>query len=252
MRHARAPALDALEPLLGALRTLPGLTEKQRGTFYRKSRAFLHFHEDPAGLFADIRDPAGDGFERIAVTDEAGRATLLALARARLGQASAPAGFCYRAPGAAGEEAMESEQIEVTARHDLTPEQIDGLEDRLYEFNAARSGYRDAAPLGFAAELRGELIGAVAGYTWGGVCELRQVWVHEAHRGRGLGRMLMDKAIQESKARGCATIFLATYDFQAPEFYARLGFRTVAEIADKPLGHTEFVMRLSFGERQAD
>ena len=39
--------------------------------------------------------------------------------------------------------------------------------------------------------------------------------------------------------------FLATYDFQAPEFYRRLGFEEVARIADKPLGHTEFVMRLS-------
>jgi hypothetical protein len=31
------------------------LTEKKRGTFYKKSAAFLHFHEDPAGIFADIK-----------------------------------------------------------------------------------------------------------------------------------------------------------------------------------------------------
>jgi hypothetical protein len=83
MRHARADALDALEPLLAELRALPGLTEKSRGAFYRKSRAFLHFHEDPKGLFADLREPHGDDFERIDVTGPEGRRRLLELARER-------------------------------------------------------------------------------------------------------------------------------------------------------------------------
>jgi hypothetical protein len=82
VRHARDEDLDRLEPLLAALRALPGLTERKRGTFYRKSRAFLHFHEDPKGLFADLRGETD--FERIDVTEEAGRAKLLALARQRL------------------------------------------------------------------------------------------------------------------------------------------------------------------------
>jgi len=88
MRHARPEDLDRLEDLLGQLRALPGLTEKSRGTFYVKSRAFLHFHEDPAGLFADIRDTAGVDFERVAVTGPAGQARLVALARERLADKS--------------------------------------------------------------------------------------------------------------------------------------------------------------------
>ena len=84
MRHARPEDLDRLENVLAQLRALPGLTEKARGTFYLKSRAFLHFHEDPAGLFADIRDAAGVDFERLDVSGPAGQAELLKLARARL------------------------------------------------------------------------------------------------------------------------------------------------------------------------
>ena len=80
MRHARDEDLDRIEDLLARLRTLPGLTEKKRGVFYRKSRAFLHFHEDPKGMFADISDPD----ERIDVTDAAGQAQLMAAARRRL------------------------------------------------------------------------------------------------------------------------------------------------------------------------
>lgn len=63
MKHATAAGLDRLEPLLGDIRRFGGLTEKKRGVFYRKSKAFLHFHEDPSGDHADVRGPDGD-FER--------------------------------------------------------------------------------------------------------------------------------------------------------------------------------------------
>ena len=82
MKHAGQAALDQLEPTLAALRALPGLTEKGRGVFYRKSRAFLHFHEDPKGLFADLRDTAGRDFERFDVTQSS--ETLLAATRGKL------------------------------------------------------------------------------------------------------------------------------------------------------------------------
>jgi hypothetical protein len=66
MKHAGPAALDSIEPMLVALRALPGLKEKNRGTFYRGSKAFLHFHEDAAGVFADVR--LVDDFERFRVT----------------------------------------------------------------------------------------------------------------------------------------------------------------------------------------
>ena len=84
MRHARAEDLDRVEDLLVQLRTLPGLVEKKRGIFYRKGRAFLHFHEDPKGMFADIGGPPNGEFERIDVTEAAGQAALMAAARVRL------------------------------------------------------------------------------------------------------------------------------------------------------------------------
>jgi hypothetical protein len=81
MRHARDCDLDRLEGVLAQIRALPGLVEKKRGVFYRKSRAFLHFHEDPKGMFADISDPD----ERIDVSAPAGQAALVEAARRRLG-----------------------------------------------------------------------------------------------------------------------------------------------------------------------
>lgn len=75
MKHAGADALDKLQPLITELRTVTGLREKKPGNFYRGSRAFLHFHEDPAGLFADVR--LRDDFERLEVTTPEQQAELL-------------------------------------------------------------------------------------------------------------------------------------------------------------------------------
>ena len=83
MRHARPPALDELEPVLTQLRALPDLKEKSRGTFYRKSQAFVHFHEDPAGLFADVRLDGGD-FTRMRVSTKAEQRALMTAVKAAL------------------------------------------------------------------------------------------------------------------------------------------------------------------------
>ena len=69
MKHVTSEGLDRLESLLEDLRGLEGLVEKKRGLFYRRSKAFLHFHEDPAGLFADVR--LAFDFERHRVTTRA-------------------------------------------------------------------------------------------------------------------------------------------------------------------------------------
>ncbi len=79
MKHAGQAALDALEDLLERIRTLPGLKERQRGIFYRKSSSFLHFHEDPAGLFADLR--LANDCKRFPVNARAERQALLAALR---------------------------------------------------------------------------------------------------------------------------------------------------------------------------
>ena len=65
MKHAGAAVLDKLEPLLGRIRAAGRLREKSRGIFYLKSRAYLHFHEDPAGVFVDIRAADGKDFDRM-------------------------------------------------------------------------------------------------------------------------------------------------------------------------------------------
>ena len=55
MKHAGDETLDQLEDLLREVRKHAALRERRRGAFYRKAVGILHFHEDPAGLFADLK-----------------------------------------------------------------------------------------------------------------------------------------------------------------------------------------------------
>jgi hypothetical protein len=62
MKHATSAALGTILQLLDQIRTREGLKEKKLGVFYWKSKSLLHFHEDPAGMFADLN--IGSQFQR--------------------------------------------------------------------------------------------------------------------------------------------------------------------------------------------
>ena len=83
MKHASADTLRQLEPLLQHLRALPGLAERKPGVFYRGASAFLHFHEDPAGVFADAKLD-GMSFSRFKLNGASDNEELLAKVSASL------------------------------------------------------------------------------------------------------------------------------------------------------------------------
>ena len=83
MKHATAAALDQIDALLQRVRDLETLKERARGVFYRGSTAFLHFHEDPAGMFADLR--TDNGWARYPVNRTSDQASLVRAIKASLG-----------------------------------------------------------------------------------------------------------------------------------------------------------------------
>ncbi len=118
------------------------------------------------------------------------------------------------------------------------------LEDQLYDFNRTATGIHDGRTLGiFLRDDSGNILAAAVGHTWGGTCELRQVWVVEARRRAGLGRRLLAAAEAEATRRGCSQLVLTTHSFQAPDFYRKLGFEVVSELPDYPRGHAYLVLR---------
>lgn len=125
-----------------------------------------------------------------------------------------------------------------------SPTDLAFLEDRLYELNVAESGIGGGELLGvFLRDEARSIIAGAAGHTWGETCELKQVWVAESLRGQGLGRQLMAEAEAEAVRRGCRQVILTTHSFQAPRFYAKLGFEVVAEMPDYPRGFSQLWLR---------
>lgn len=121
---------------------------------------------------------------------------------------------------------------------------IEYLEDRLYEFNEAATGISDGRSLGvFLRDAAQIIVAAAAGHTWGGTCELRQIWVAEPLRRQGIGRSLLAEAEAEAVRRGCSQLVLTTHSFQAPQFYQKLGFTVVSEVPGYPCGHSQVVLR---------
>jgi hypothetical protein len=58
--------LEQIAPLLEELRAHPSLRERRPGHFFLGCQEVLHFHDDPSGIFADLR--LGGGFVRFCVT----------------------------------------------------------------------------------------------------------------------------------------------------------------------------------------
>jgi len=132
--------------------------------------------------------------------------------------------------------------MRIEVAHDLSANEVAAVEQRLYEFSREATGACDGRNLGFIIrDETGDVVGAALGYTWAGIAELRQLWVAEGCRGRGMGCALLDSFVDEAVRRGVKRIWLTSYDFQAPLFYERAGFVHVADIKDWPIGHTNSI-----------
>lgn len=89
----------------------------------------------------------------------------------------------------------------------------------------------------FARNAQGQLVGGLLGETFWRWLYVADLWIHEDYRHSGLGTGLMQQAESEAVRRGCRHAFLDTFDFQAPEFYPKLGYAIWATLDDLPPGH---------------
>jgi ribosomal protein S18 acetylase RimI-like enzyme len=105
------------------------------------------------------------------------------------------------------------------------PSDLDFLEDQINAYNMVVTGIVDWHPLAiFVRDERGQIAAGISGGMWGGYLEIKNLWVREGLRGQGLGRRLLLAAEEQARARGCGQVLLDTHDFQAPEFYKKLGY----------------------------
>ena len=87
-------------------------------------------------------------------------------------------------------------------------------------YNIATTSLSEYFPVNFVLRgERGDVLGAVLGYLWGGWLQVTYLWVAEVARGTGHGRRLMEAAEAYARSRGAVGATLETYSFQGRPFY---------------------------------
>ena len=131
----------------------------------------------------------------------------------------------------------------LSVHEEISAEEARAIDQGLDDSNAAAAPLHEVRPLHCVARSAdGTLIGGAKGRTWGQCCELRQLWVHPAHRLKGIGTRLLRKFEEAAAARGCSVFYLDTFSFQARPFYERLGYEARLEIRGFGPGIAKYIM----------
>jgi GNAT superfamily N-acetyltransferase len=93
----------------------------------------------------------------------------------------------------------------------------------------------------------GTIVAGLAGETYSGWLFIRDLWVSDALRGKGVGRELRASAEARAFERGCHSAWVNTFSFQAPGFYLKLGHMVFGELDYPPTSASSLRKRLSGG-----
>ena len=117
------------------------------------------------------------------------------------------------------------------------------IREALFEFNREKVGDDGHTPLNIVEyDADGNIIGGILGGTYWGWMYVDILWVHEDHRGKGIGSKLLTEAETEAKARGCHHVHLDTMSWQAPKFYEKHGYSVIGILPDIPKGNQKYLL----------
>lgn len=106
-----------------------------------------------------------------------------------------------------------------------SPEDLDAVSALLADAALPREGVAEHFGHFLVARADGKVVGAVGMERYGSSALLRSLVVVPPHRGRGLGRALTERLLQEARAQGVRRAFLLTET--AAKFFAKFGFSQV-------------------------
>ena len=111
-------------------------------------------------------------------------------------------------------------------------QEIGGL---IRSYNRSKREAAESEPLNlYAEDDSGELMAGLVAETFGNWLEIEYLFVKEDLRGQGIGSQLLQQAESEAKKRNCRYVFVNTYQFQAPAFYQKHGYKEVFTLKDYP------------------
>jgi len=81
-----------------------------------------------------------------------------------------------------------------------------------------------------ARNAAGQIIAGLLGETQFSWLKIEILAVVSEARGRGIGSLLMQRAEEEARSRGCIYAYVDTSSYQAPQFYEKLGYSEVGRL----------------------
>jgi len=81
---------------------------------------------------------------------------------------------------------------------------------------------------------QGNLVAGMVAETFGNWLEIEYLYVSDDLRGQGIGSKILEMAENESRNRGCKYSFVDTFNFQAPKFYKKHGYKEVFALKKYP------------------
>ena len=107
--------------------------------------------------------------------------------------------------------------------------------DLIRSYNRSKREAAESEPLNlYVEDDSGELMAGLVAETFGNWLEIEYLFVKEDLRGQGIGSKLLQQAESEAKKRNCRFAFVNTYQFQAPAFYQKHGYKKVFTLKDYP------------------
>ena len=111
------------------------------------------------------------------------------------------------------------------------------LDKRLGDFNEEWAGPRRSRPVVLTVrDAEGTLIAGLTAEIFWNALHVHILWVDEQYRRQGHGGSLLQHAEAIAGADSCDVVFLSTFNFQAPKFYAK--HAVTGELQDVPRGST--------------
>ena len=102
-------------------------------------------------------------------------------------------------------------------------------------YNRSNRETAESEPLNlYVEDEHGQLLAGLVAETFGNWLEIEYLFVKEELRGQGIGSQLLQQAESEAKKRNCRFAFVNTYQFQAPAFYQKYGYKEVFTMKDYP------------------
>lgn len=136
-----------------------------------------------------------------------------------------------------------------TIQYDSDPKQedIQILYDGLKENMLAKRGLKPVSFFGyFIRDEEGKIVGGCNGDIFYGCLYVGSLWVLESLRGQGYGTKLMQLAEQLAQNSKCNFIAVNTMDWEALDFYKKLGFYVELERKGFDKNSTFYFLRKDF------